>query len=96
MLPNPILPPCPFESILHLYNLSPQKKTNKNTKKTPTNQQTKNSLHGGCSVSQYITQYTLLSTHLYLQVFIEMRHWAGSRPLTSAPLSTLHPHQDFP
>ena len=38
--------------------------------------------------------YTLLPKQLYLQMFIAMSHWSGSRPLDSATLSILDPHQD--
>lgn len=30
----------------------------------------------------------------FLAVFTAVSHWAGSRPLASAPLSILHPQQD--
>jgi hypothetical protein len=43
-------------------------------------------------VSQCVIQHTLLSTHLYLQMFIAMSHLSGSRPLASAMLSILDPH----
>jgi hypothetical protein len=36
----------------------------------------------------------LLSTFLCLHMFIAMSHWSGSRPLASATLSILAPHQD--
>ena len=45
-------------------------------------------------MSQYVPQYTLLTTLLYLQMFITMSHWSGFRPLTSATLSKLNPHWD--
>lgn len=45
---------------------------------------------GSCSVSQC----TLLSQHLYLQMFIVMIHWSGLRLLASDTLSTLEPHWD--
>jgi hypothetical protein len=45
-------------------------------------------------VSKGITQYTNLSTHLYLHMFIAMSHWSVSRPLASATLSILDLHGD--
>ena len=47
-------------------------------------------------VCHIITQYTLLPTHLHLQMFIAMSHWSGSRPLASATPSILDPHQGCP
>jgi hypothetical protein len=44
-------------------------------------------------VSQCVPQYTLLSTLPYMQMFIAMSHWSGSRPLASVTLSILDPHQ---
>ena len=46
-------------------------------------------------MTQYIAQYTLLSTHLHLQILITLSHWSGLRPLASATLSILDPHGDF-
>jgi len=43
-------------------------------------------------VCHIITQYTLLPTHLHLQMFIAMSHWSGSRPLASATPSILGLH----
>jgi hypothetical protein len=40
-------------------------------------------------VSQCVPLYTLLSTHLYLQMFIAVSPWSGSRPRASATLSIL-------
>jgi hypothetical protein len=37
---------------------------------------------------------TLLPKQLSLQMFIAMRHWCGSRPLSSATLLMLDPHLD--
>jgi hypothetical protein len=54
----------------------------------------KKSHRGSCSVSQCVPQYTLLSTHLCLQMFIEMTHWSGKSPLASATLSILELHRD--
>lgn len=48
---------------------------------------------GYCHVSHCITQYILLSTYLYLHMFTAKNHWSGSRPLASATLSILDPHQ---
>lgn len=41
-------------------------------------------------MSQGITQYTLLSTLFYLQMFIAMSHWSGSGPLASATILYFH------
>lgn len=41
------------------------------------------SCHAGFSVSQYISQYTLLPLHLNLQMLTAMHHWSGLRPLVS-------------
>jgi hypothetical protein len=38
---------------------------------------------GNHGVSQCITQYTLSPRQLFLQMFIAMNHWSGSRPLVS-------------
>jgi hypothetical protein len=43
-------------------------------------------------VSQCVPQYTLLSIHLCLQIFIAVTHWSGLRPLAAATLSVLDPH----
>ena len=45
-------------------------------------------------VWQCATQSTLLSILLCLQMFIAMSHWSGLRPLASATLSILDPHQN--
>lgn len=31
-----------------------------------------------------VSKYTLLFVHLYLQIFIVMSYWSGSKPLASA------------
>ena len=51
----------------------------------------KTSHHGTCAMSQCVPQYTPLSTHLHLQMFIAMTPWSGMRPLASATLSVLEP-----
>jgi hypothetical protein len=45
-------------------------------------------------MSQCVSQYTPLSTHLHLQMFIAMSHWFGSRSLASVTPSILDPHRD--
>ena len=37
-------------------------------------------------MSQCVPQYTPLSTHLHLQMFIAMSHWSGSRSLASVTI----------
>ena len=49
---------------------------------------------GSFSISWCIPKYNLLYTHLYLQMFIAISHWSGSRPLASATPSILNSHQD--
>ena len=46
---------------------------------------------GSCGVSQGVTQYTLLPTHLYLRMFIALSHWSVSKPLASATVSIPDP-----
>ena len=46
------------------------------------------------AVWQWVTQYTLYSTHLDLWVFIAMSHLSDVRPLVSAPPSMIGPHWD--
>lgn len=46
-------------------------------------------------VCQCVTKYTLLSTYVYSQMFIAMKHWSGSRPLASATVSILDLYRDF-
>ena len=93
--------PMPLISLfLHIHFLPlqppPQKKIKNETKPPPlppppppppTPPPTKKpSHHGSCSVSQY----TLLSTHLYLQMFIyTVICWSGLRALASATGSSL-------
>lgn len=59
----------------------------------PPNRGKEKSHCGSCSVSQYVPQYTLLST-LCLQMFTPVIHWSGTRPLASATLSILESHWD--
>ena len=44
--------------------------------------------------SRFITQYTLSSKQIHLQMFIAMSHWFGLRSLASATLSKLDPQRD--
>ena len=47
-------------------------------------------------VSQCVPQSIPLSTHLYLQMFIAMSHWSGSRSLASVTPSILDPQGLLP
>lgn len=77
-IPGPLLSPSSIAA-LHHCNLLPKEK----------------SVHSGsCTLSQCVTQSILLPKHLYLQMFTEVSHWSGSRPLNSTTLSILDPHQD--
>lgn len=58
-----------------------------------TKKKKKTSCHRSLSVSQCVPWYTLLSTQLYVQIFITISHWSGSMPLASAPPSMLDPCQ---
>lgn len=46
------------------------------------------------SLSQRFLDYTVLSTHIYLQMFIAASHWSELRPLASSTSSILDPHQE--
>lgn len=67
----------PLLSTLHHCNalLSP---ANRNLKKKKSQNKRKSCL-GSCSGLPYVTQYTLSSTYLYLQMCIAMSHWSVSK-----------------
>ena len=44
-------------------------------------------------MSQCVPQYARLSTLLYVQMFIVMHYWSGSKPLASATPPILDPHR---
>jgi hypothetical protein len=46
-------------------------------------------------MSQCIQQYTLLSTYVYLEIFVAMSHWSGLRLVASVKSSTLNHYQNF-
>ena len=82
-------PPIPLISPSLCIHLCPCNLPLQKNNKEQTNKQA--CLCGSCSVSQCVPQHTFLSTHLYLQMFIAMSHWSGSRPLATATHSILDP-----
>ena len=79
----------PFASALCSFNPSPSPRREKIRLRTIFF-----SGHGSCDVSQFVTQYNILCTHLCLQMLIAMSHWSGLRPLASATLYILDSNRD--
>jgi hypothetical protein len=76
--------PVPFISLsFHILQPPKWKQTNK-----------QKHLTGGVVVCHGMSQFTLSSIYLYLQMFSAMSHWSGPRPSASATPSTLDPHED--
>jgi hypothetical protein len=76
MNPNPThLPILPFLCTLCPCKLPPPQK--KENRKKFLKELKRNKHRGSSSVSQCVPRYTLLSTHLYLQIFVTMNLWSG-------------------
>jgi hypothetical protein len=87
MYPKFYSSPHALRSALYPFT-SPQKKTKSKNNKKDKRKKTK-------QISSWKLQYTLLSRHLNLQMFIAMSHWFGSRSLASATPLILGLHLDF-
>ena len=79
--------PHPSISVFHIASPPKENKQKHTTKSIPHSQITLLSCKLWC-----VTQYILLPKQLYLQMFIALSHWSGSRALASAIVSILDPH----